>query len=563
MRSVLFPLLLIVAAVIPVHAEDPALAPAERARLEARFCTVAEQVRPATVAILGLIGMGSGVVIDAGGLVLTNAHVALMSRHVAVVFPDGRRVLGKRLGIYFPRDLALIQLPEGNYAAVEPARIGSTTVGDWVVAYGHPGGIKPDGQPTFSAGQITGSVAADGAQVMGLLNYAGGIETDISIYSGNSGGPLFDLDGRFLGINGAANRLSGASFTLGLDIIADVLPKLTEEKVWLSDQVTLDAREPALQALFASLDKMSLDRARQWLEHGWPSEQMPAAGAVAAPEPKWAKQILDALDRAGQGRAARRISRVAGRVAEARQSRLTGGFGPELHTATAGVVSLHDAEGVRAFGTVVAPGLVVTKASLLRAGATVRVVAADGQELGELAPMTTNGEHDLLLGRVVGLRGVVWRDAQSLPPVGAWLLSPQAGAPGVVGVLSARARAIPAVAASLTSEALQRGLMFALTRLLRSAPEGSELRQLADALEANDRGREYFEGGNEPRTYPRVLQHDAPLGREEMGGPVLDGEGRLVGINIARAHHGTTYVVPIDVVRASFREALNPAGENK
>ncbi len=532
---------------------SPELEARDLAALETRFRDVAEKVRPATVAILGLIGMGSGVIIDPSGLVLTNAHVALAAPHAAVVFPDGKKVLARRIGIYFPRDLALIQLPAGTYPAVEPAPVGSVRPGDWVVAYGHPGGLKPDARPTFSAGQVTGSV--EFGPVAGVFDYSGGIESDVPIYSGNSGGPLFDLQGRFVGINGAVNQMEAASFTLSLEIIADVLPRLAEEKIILTDEIVLDPKDPALRAIFDLYEPMSLEAAQNWIRNGWPGEKMP--GAAAAPRPAragWLERLVESLD-PGTPAAAKAGHALEGKKGAPRQDRLARAFAGTLKAQRARAVALESGDGKSlGLGTVIATGFVVTKASLLgdRRSAVLRL--APGEAI-DATLVAANAEHDLALLSASGVsaRG---EDADGIA-IGSWVVAPGAdGTAPAIGVLSAATRGIPAAAESLLPGGLMRAVQWGLIRAFKASPPGSQMRQLAEQLEQADRARRWFEEGTDPRTYSRVLQHDAPVLPARMGGPVLDRSGRLVGINVGRPHHGTTYATPIRIVREVFAAHL-------
>ncbi len=551
MRSALLCLVLAALVTAPARADD-ALTPQRLDELEGRFQAVARECRPYSVAVLGLVGMGSGVVIDRSGLVLTNAHVAVAARWCAVVFPDGRRLLGRRLGIYFPRDLALIQLPEGDYPAAPLAPADSVESGDWVLAYGHPGGLKPDRLPTFSAGRVTGR--ASGVQVMGLLDYDGGVETDLSIYSGNSGGPLFDLQGRLVGINGAVNPALGESYSLSMDIIEDALPKLRDGKIHLGPDLSIDPAARELAAIFEAYDGFSKKVAENWIEAGWPGEHMPDGDEKKTDLEEWAGRLLDRIDSARQKIEESPIWR--GSHGEERQQLLTASFAGAFESSAGRAVQIVGEDGdAICLGTIVSGGFVVTKASLV-GDQDVAAVTPGGTKL-ELALDSTHLRHDLALFRA---SGATLPDGAADAPeieVGSWVLVPGAARGGLAaGVLSAKARPIPATAETLVPEAIQRATIFALVRLLRSAPREMGLGALADQLESSDRRDRIFELHNVPRTYPHVLQHDAPLDVDQMGGPLLDGEGRLVGVNVGRAHHGTVYTVSIDTIRQEFAGAL-------
>jgi len=196
-----------------------------------------------------------------------------------------------------------------------------------------------------------------------------------------------------------------------------------------------------------------------------------------------------------------------------------------------------------------------TKASLLGDRESVQVAPAKGEAIPAVR-VATQGEHDLALLRVDGLTAP-GEDGESRPAAGSWALVPDgAGGALAVGVVSGGPRPIPAGETSILPGALQRIVQLGMIRAFRSAPEGSEMRQLAEQLEQQERARRLFDEGSEPRTYPRVLQYDAPVDALRAGGPVLDSAGRLLGVNVGRAHHGTTYAVPIATVREAFARFL-------
>lgn len=147
---------------------------------------LARRLGRSTVAVLGPAGpVGSGVVWDAGGLVVTNAHV--VRRPARVRDPEGRLLTARLVGWDPERDLAALVVG----APLVPAVIGDAETlrpGDLVIALGHPGG-------------------GEGALAMGVL-HAGGrpgggrfIQADIRLAPGNSGGPLADARGRVIGVN--------------------------------------------------------------------------------------------------------------------------------------------------------------------------------------------------------------------------------------------------------------------------------------------------------------------------------------------------------------------------
>ena len=148
------------------------------------------QARAATVCVDLGNGSGTGVIVSAEGLVLTAAHVAGgIRRKVTVVMEDGTRLDAKTLGLVSDKDAAMIQITEkGNYPFVVIDRDNSTQLGDWVFALGHAGGFDKSRGPVVRLGRL---VRIEGDT----------FQSDCILIGGDSGGPLFDLNGQVVGIH--------------------------------------------------------------------------------------------------------------------------------------------------------------------------------------------------------------------------------------------------------------------------------------------------------------------------------------------------------------------------
>jgi serine protease Do len=138
-------------------------------------------------------GVGSGVVIDAQGHILTNAHVVSNAEQVKVAFIGGKTVKGRVVGVDPTSDLAVIKV---SGVDVKPATLGDSDkveVGDFVIAVGNPFGLDH----TVTVGVLS----AKNRSGLGGGQYQDFLQTDASINPGNSGGPLVNLDGEVIGIN--------------------------------------------------------------------------------------------------------------------------------------------------------------------------------------------------------------------------------------------------------------------------------------------------------------------------------------------------------------------------
>jgi serine protease Do len=188
--------------------------------LQKRVRAVVEKVIPATVNIRAG-GQGSGVIISADGYVLTAGHVSRVAdRDVVLVLHDGRRVKGKTLGANTNIDSGLIKITEpGKYPFVEMGKSCEACKGQWCVTTGHPGGLKPDRPPVVRLGRIL-----DCGERL--------IRTDCTLINGDSGGPLFDLDGRVIGIHSRIGAPLTANIHVPVDTYRDTWGRLTDGEIW-------------------------------------------------------------------------------------------------------------------------------------------------------------------------------------------------------------------------------------------------------------------------------------------------------------------------------------------
>jgi serine protease Do len=182
--------------------------------LQAAVKQVVEKTTSATVGILirmgGLrekSGAGSGVIVSDDGLVLTAAHVVGWSgQDCQVVLPDGTRVRAVTLGVNHDTDAGMLRItgavPKnatwtgaslGKWPHDEVGPSADLKKNQWVVSLGHPGGPKPDRRPPVRVGQF-------------LASARDALESDCTLVGGDSGGPLFDLNGKVIGIHSRIGR---------------------------------------------------------------------------------------------------------------------------------------------------------------------------------------------------------------------------------------------------------------------------------------------------------------------------------------------------------------------
>jgi serine protease Do len=165
-------------------------------------------------------GMGSGFIVSAEGIVLTNAHVVADADEVKVKLTDEREFDAKVLGSDAVTDVAVLKIEAKNLPVVKLGDPSKARVGDWVVAIGTPYGLDN----TVTSGIISAkSRALPGDSIVPF------IQTDAAVNPGNSGGPLFNLDGEVIGINSQIFSRTGGFQGLAFAIPIDVALKVKDE----------------------------------------------------------------------------------------------------------------------------------------------------------------------------------------------------------------------------------------------------------------------------------------------------------------------------------------------
>ena len=163
-----------------------------------------------------LHGLGSGVIIDQNGYVLTNQHVIAGADETRVILSDGREFEATVVGEDYLSDLALLEIDAPNLTQIEFGDSDNLLVGEWAIAIGHPFAVTGgDPRPTVTIGVVS---ATNRAIKIDDRLYQRLIQTDASINPGNSGGALVDMYGKLIGINAAIHSTSRGSQGVGFAI---------------------------------------------------------------------------------------------------------------------------------------------------------------------------------------------------------------------------------------------------------------------------------------------------------------------------------------------------------
>ncbi|WP_454617583.1 Do family serine endopeptidase [Bradyrhizobium cenepequi] len=206
--------------------------------------------------------LGSGFIVDTAGIVVTNNHVIADADEINVILNDGTKVKAELVGVDKKTDLAVLKFkPPKPLTAVKFGDSDKLRLGEWVIAIGNPFSL---------GGSVTAGIVSARNRDISQGPYDSYIQTDAAINRGNSGGPLFNLDGEVVGVNTLIISPTGGSIGLGFAVpsktvaaVVDQLQKYGElRRGWLGvriQQVTDEIADslnikPARGALVAGID---------------------------------------------------------------------------------------------------------------------------------------------------------------------------------------------------------------------------------------------------------------------------------------------------------------------
>jgi serine protease Do len=493
---------------------EPIAAPKDLGELRAieeRVKQVVGRVLPATVAVQVGPAQGSGVIVSHDGLVMTAGHVVHQpGQRVTFFFPDGKTAKGTTLGVNSFSDAGLMKITDkGDWPCVERGRSTEVKPGSWCVTVGHPLGYQSDRPPVVRVGRV-------------LRCEATVLQTDCPIVSGDSGGPVFDLEGKVIGIN---SRI-GSSTELNLHVPVDMFTRDWEKL--LKGEVA-QARLPYRDAepIKALLRPIAAEAARSVVRIDCDGKEA-VLGTVVGPD----------------GWVLTKASELKGKI----------------------VCRLSDQRQLEARLVGVHAGLDVAMLKIEAAGLPVVPWLSRDPAVGQWVVSPGPDEKPLALG-VVGV------PRRAVPPAGGKLGAMLSDGPGgaLVDGLIPQAPAEKAglkvkdVITQVNGQAVHnRREAVAALRLHRPGEtvkltvqhEGQSREFSVTLVKLDTPGTRIRDMQNEMGVgvsrradgFAAVLQHDAVLKPADCGGPVADLSGKVIGINIARGGRTETYCLPTDVL---------------
>jgi serine protease Do len=169
---------------------------------------------------------------------LTAGHVSgYPNQDVTIILADGRRLKGRTLGANFGIDSGLVRITErADFDCVEMAKSSAVTKGQWCLTLGHPNGYKPGRPPVVRLGRL------QGVHVNALIS-------DCALVGGDSGGPLFDMHGRVIGIHSRIGDKVSSNIHVPVDTYRDTWTRLAASQIW-GDPIALPKFAKPSEAYF-------------------------------------------------------------------------------------------------------------------------------------------------------------------------------------------------------------------------------------------------------------------------------------------------------------------------
>jgi len=488
--------------------------------LQDQIKAVVAKVQPCVVGMQVGPGAGSGVIVSEDGLVMTAGHVVRKSgQNVNFLFPDGKTVKGTTLGAYGTADAGLAKITDpGKWPFVERGRSGTLKPGTWCIAMGHPLGFQRDRPAVVRVGRVL------------RLNEET-IQTDCPIISGDSGGPLLDLDGKIIGIHSRIADAVDQNLHVAVDIFNTHWDRLVKGEVW---QMPLPGRNgPEVKMPLRQL----ITSAKDCVVRVQCDGREAALGTIVGPD-GWVLTKASEL----KGKIVCRLR--DGRELEAR------------------IVGLHPPCDL-AMLKIEATGLPLIAWDtpqpsvgqwVISAGLTDEPLAMGVLSVPRRPIPPTSGSIGVRLGEKEKEARVELVYPQS-PAEKAGLK------PGdVITHMNGQS-----VSSSLSlRELLRKYRPGAVARL--TVKRGGQILDIAVQLaryippQLQSRERLNMAGVGVSRrsdNFPAVLQHDTVLRPTDCGGPVVDLSGKVIGVNIAHAGRTETYCLPADLVLGTLYDLIS------
>jgi S1-C subfamily serine protease len=486
--------------------------------MENKFKAVVEKVRPTVVGVQVGNARGSGVIVSEDGYVLTAGHVVGKPyQPVIFTFQDGKTAKGTTLGMFKSTDSGLMRITDaGKYPFAEKGRSADLQTGQWCLAMGHPLGYQPGRPPVVRVGRV-------------LLIQDTVMQTDCPMINGDSGGPVFDLDGKVIGINSRIGGPTDQNLHVPVDVFTKNWDRLAKGDEWETKAPRRESAE--VKTVFKEI----VAGANPCVVRVKCDGRDTILGTVVGPDGWILTKNSEIVNEAG-----------------APKGKITCRFrdGRELDAKIRGRSDLYDLAMLKVEADhlpiilwnnrPLAVGQWVASAGLTDEPASLGVVSVPRRPIPPV-----HGVMGIQLAMAEGPATI--EKVMPLTPAEKAGIKPQDVVTEVNGEKVESAKDLQAYLAKCrvgdtVKLAVKRGgkaleFQVQLVKMIGSAAQQQEVMN-SFGIGISKRAADF----------PLVSQHDSVLKPSDCGGPLVDLSGKVVGMNIAHAGRTETFAIPSDVL---------------
>lgn len=520
---------------------------------------------------------GSGGIISEDGIVLTCAHVSEIADILTVVTSDGKEYPAKKLGTNSIHDYSLLKIDGRNLPYFKLGKSSDLKILQWVVALGHPGGPYPDNQPAVNAGRIR-ALHKKMPIFLGWKFYDDAIQTDAPIFAGNSGGPLVDLEGNLIGVNGAIILANDLTFSIPIDKIKKDLPMLKKGR-------NVEGKIPGIYELYHILQDLQEDVSPEDMQKMFKDtplgKMLKLLGSdmygQTTPKSELGLSILDiedkiyvtAVDTKGVGALAGfqvqdRILAVDGKKRKAAEE--VEDLFNEAQKEDEMVVTISRK------GKELDLLLAFDKRAYSRERCLQRAFAPQGKALKDFTVKIFSGNKLVGFGVIVSTEGHILTSLYHGKDLSSFVVQIQSDKdllyrPQWVGSHGAYALALWKIKSPNTLKAIRFGSIQDV-KIGQWVISGADDKGILQAGMVSALGRVVPQHRKVPtlglfgllgtpnksalRAYPEVIQHDTNIESEHFGTPLVNEEAALIGINVGHFYRGTVFATPILLIEEAL-----------
>ncbi len=483
--------------------------------VEAKLKELSPKLVECTVGLQIGSSRGSGIIVSKDGLILTAGHVCGKANEPCIiVLPDGKTTRGMTLGIFSSADAGMAKIIGDNegddeWPYLEPGTEADIVPGAWCVSAGHPGGWQKGRPPVIRLGRILNSESRV-------------IQTDCPLIGGDSGGPLVNLDGKVIGINSRIGANLTMNYHVPIGVFHEVWDRLKKGETW-KDSFPEKNDEEVRQA-FRSI----LEKARECVVQIKCDDRNTILGTVVGPD-GW----------------------ILTKASEIKPEPIcVFGDGTERPAEVIGIDPRFDLAMLK----VEAEKLPAIPWQM-RMPDVGQIVAATGLDEDPLA-LGVIGAPKRAIPRIAGMMGIMLKDAEGGVLVEKVVPGSPAEKAGIKdNDLVTHLNGTAVADRETLSDSIKKHRPGEKVRVtLKRDDESKDVevtlaRLLTDAAQRQDLlNRSGIGVSRRADDFPLVVQHDTVIRPNECGTPLVDLEGRVVGLNIARAGRTESYCVPANTL---------------